>query len=47
MTRRLPHQSGEWIDRSRPVSFRFEGRTYVGFHGDVITSALWANDVRM
>lgn len=47
MDRRLPPQEDEWIDRSQPIEFRFEGRTYGGFAGDVLSSALWANDVRM
>ena len=47
MNRRLPPQPGEWIDRSRPVAFQFEGQTYAGYAGDVLSSALWANDVRM
>src|SRR5262249_20452947 len=47
MTSRLPPRDGEWIDRSRPVEFRFEGTAYQGYHGDVLTSALWAQAVRM
>ena len=47
MNRRLTAQSGEWIDRSCPVEFQFEGQTYSGFQGDVLSSALWANGVRM
>ena len=47
MDRRLPPRDGEWIDRSRTVEFRFEGREYHGFSGDVLSSALWANDVRL
>jgi sarcosine oxidase subunit alpha len=43
---RLPPIAGEWIDRSRPVEFTFEGRRYSGFAGDVPTSALWAAGVR-
>lgn len=42
---RLPPQSGEWIVRSKPLSFRFEGRNYTGFEGDTVASALWANGV--
>ncbi|WP_299747121.1 sarcosine oxidase subunit alpha family protein [uncultured Tateyamaria sp.] len=34
------------IDRSQPVSFRFDGNTYRGFAGDTLASALLANDVR-
>ena len=35
------------IDRSQLVSFRFDGRSYVGFQGDTLASALLANDVRL
>ncbi|MGK2951126.1 MAG: FAD-dependent oxidoreductase [Thiobacillus sp.] len=42
---RLPLQSGEWIDRSKPLGFRFEGREYKGFAGDTVASALWASGV--
>ena len=47
MNLRLPPQPGEWIDRSRPMAFRFEGRDYQGYFGDLISSALWANGVHM
>ena len=43
---RLPQRPDEWIDRSRPVRFRFEGRDYVGYAGDAVSSALWAAGVR-
>lgn len=36
---------GSAIDRSRPVSFSFDGRTLEGFEGDTIASALLAADV--
>ena len=39
---RLPPQPGEWLDRSTPRHFRFEGRSYSGFAGDSISAALWA-----
>jgi len=42
---RLPPQSGEWITRSKPLGFRFEGRAYTGFTGDTVASALWASGV--
>ncbi len=44
---RLPAQPHEWIDRSRRLTFRFEGETYHGYAGDVISTALWACGVRM
>lgn len=40
--RRLPPVPGEWIDRRRPLSFTFDGRSFRAFAGDTITSALLA-----
>lgn len=40
---RLP--SGGSVDRSRPLSFSFNGRRYKGYDGDTLASALLANDV--
>ena len=36
---------GGRIDRARPISFTFDGRTYQGFAGDTLASALIANGV--
>jgi sarcosine oxidase, subunit alpha len=44
---RLPPQPGEWIVRSKPLGFRFEGREYTGFEGDTVASALWAGGDRV
>jgi sarcosine oxidase, subunit alpha len=41
---RLP--IGGLIDRDMPVRFRFDGRSYSGFAGDSLASALLANGVR-
>ncbi|MEM9577833.1 MAG: sarcosine oxidase subunit alpha family protein [Pseudomonadota bacterium] len=41
---RLP---GGLINRTRPIKFRFDGKTYEGFEGDTLASALLANDVRL
>ena len=35
------------IDRSKPVSFSFDGKTYSGFAGDTLASALLANDITL
>ncbi|KIN60399.1 Sarcosine oxidase, alpha subunit family [Sulfitobacter noctilucae] len=35
------------IDRSKPVHFSFDGRTYRGFAGDTVASALLANGVTL
>ena len=41
---RLPHGTGSSIDRSKSVSFSFDGKSYQGYAGDTIASALAAND---
>ncbi len=46
-TNRLPAPRGLLIDRSQTVTFTFEGRSFTGFAGDTIASALAANDVWM
>ena len=42
---RLP--DGGRIDRSAPLKFRFNGRSYEGYEGDTLASALLANDVML
>jgi len=43
---RLPPSSTERIDRSRPLGFRWCGRTLEGFEGDTVASALGGAGVR-
>lgn len=45
MTHRLPPRPGELIDRSRPVTFTWNGTSHEGFEGDTIASALAASGV--
>ena len=45
MMARLPEPAGLLLDRTEPVSFRFEGKQYRGYRGDTVASALAANDV--
>lgn len=40
--RRLPAAHGAWIDRGRPLQFRFNGRIVDAFAGDTVASALLA-----
>jgi len=40
-------QTGGRIDRNRKVSFRFDGRSYSGYAGDTLASALLANGVHL
>ncbi len=42
---RLAH--GGRIDRNRPIQFTFDGKTYRGFAGDTLASALLANGVHL
>ena len=42
---RLP--AGGRVDRSTPVRFRFDGKSYTGFAGDTLASALLANGVML
>src|SRR5260221_4276943 len=44
---RLAASRGLLIDRSKPITFSFEGRHFTGYAGDTIASALAANDVWM
>jgi len=47
VSHRLPAPAGAWIDRAQPITFSFNGRTYGGFEGDTLASALLAQDVRL
>ena len=38
---------GGTVDRSRPLTFAFDGKRYGGFAGDTLASALLANGVRL
>lgn len=42
---RLPN--GGLIDRNQTLEFRFDGKSYVGYAGDTLASALLANGVRL
>jgi sarcosine oxidase, subunit alpha len=44
---RLGRRRGELIDRSRPVSFTWEGQPVTGFAGDTVASALYADGLRV
>ena len=46
MSTRLTH-GGRRIDRSKPVTFSFNGKSLKGFQGDTLASALLANDQMM
>ena len=45
MTNRFADAPG--IDMAKPLQFQFDNRTYMGYHGDTLASALLANGVRL
>ena len=47
MSANLRVKSSEYIDETHRVSFKFNGKTYYGFKGDTLASALLANDVHL
>lgn len=47
MSDRFRRPEGGSIDRSRPLSFRFNNKTYQGYSGDSLASALLANGVSL
>ncbi len=47
MLERLPEAFGHCINREREITFYFEGKSYKGYEGDTLSSALWANGVRV
>ena len=46
MSRSLRTSTGGVIRRTRPLAFTFNGKSYWGFEGDTLASALLANNVR-
>ena len=38
---------GGRIDRSKPITFTFDGKAYQGYEGDTLASALLANNVHL
>ncbi|MEK9800522.1 MAG: 2Fe-2S iron-sulfur cluster-binding protein, partial [Alphaproteobacteria bacterium] len=36
------HPTGGQINRGKPIEFEFNGKTYTGFDGDTLASALLA-----
>ena len=47
MTKNLRVKSGNFIDETTNVSFKFNNKTYHGFKGDTLASALIANNVHL
>ncbi len=47
MSQQFRGNSGGLIDRSKTITFIFDGKSYQGFEGDTLASALLANGVRL
>jgi sarcosine oxidase subunit alpha len=47
MSNNLRVKSSEFIDETTVISFKFNGKTYNGFKGDTLASALLANNVHL
>ena len=47
MSQNLRVKSSNFIDETARISFKFNGKTYYGFKGDTLASALLANDVHL
>jgi sarcosine oxidase subunit alpha len=45
--KRLPAPTGSRLDRSRSLAFTFNNKSYTGFTGDTLASALLANGVQL
>ena len=47
MTKNLRVKTSKYIDETYRISFKFNGKTYYGFKGDTLASALLANDIHL
>ena len=47
MSQKYRCDEGGAIDRNKPLSFTFDGKTYQGYEGDTLASALLANGVHL
>ena len=47
MTKKLRVKTGKAIDETYRISFKFNGKTYYGYEGDTLASALIANGVHL
>jgi len=47
MSTNLRIKPSEFIDETIRISFKFNGKTYHGFKGDTLASALLANNVHL
>ena len=47
MAKNLRVKTSKFIDETYKISFKFNGKTYYGYKGDSLASALLANDIHL
>ena len=47
MLKNLRVKTSKFIDETKKIEFKFNGKTYYGFKGDTLASALLSNDVHL
>ena len=47
MIKNLRVKTSKFIDETYKISFKFNGKTYHGYKGDTLASALLANDIHL
>ena len=47
MSKNLRFKSSKLVDETYRISFKFNNKTYYGYKGDTLASALLANDVHL
>ena len=47
MSNNLRFKTSKFIDETYRISFKFNNKTYFGFKGDTLASALLANNVHL
>ena len=47
MSKNLRVKTSKFIDETSRISFKFNGKTYYGFKGDTLASALLSNDIHL
>ena len=47
MTKNLRVKSSKFVDETYKIYFKFNGKTYHGYKGDTLASALLANDIHL
>ena len=47
MTNNLRVKSSKFIDETYKISFKFNNKTYYGYKGDTLASALLANNIHL